>query len=456
MCAQNARTSRRLPIPAVAAAPVLPMRESGGWTYHRKEFSAHWRKDERFPMSVFRRFSLVFQQKANAALDRVEDPNEALDLSYQKLLEQYQQVRRAVADVLTSQKRLEGQQSALKSQYDKLQGQARQALSQGQEDLARTALQRADVVKRQGEALGPQITQLQTQEGQLELTAQKLQAQVEAFRTQRETMKAQYTAAKASTKAVEGISGISEQMADVSLMLDRAKDKVSDMQARSAAVGELADTGFLDNLSLGAGGDDIDAQLRKGGGDDTDLQLAAMKAELGIGTGGSTATAQVMPQTSIGPAQSAAERPATGTPDQGGAWNRGREAAVAASSRGGPPSESPTAAAGGAGSSATGDRPGLVVRIVGLGQYEVPASIGPALDGLDGALSRAVDTSDDASFESCTEELTKLIKANGNQLSKGDVRSSDLIVPSPDMTLEEARALLSTKGDRNGDNGVED
>ena len=39
-------------------------------------------------MSLFRRFSQVFQQKANAALDKVEDPSQALDLSYQKLLEQ--------------------------------------------------------------------------------------------------------------------------------------------------------------------------------------------------------------------------------------------------------------------------------------------------------------------------------------------------------------------------------
>ena len=376
-------------------------------------------------MSVFRRFSLVFQQKANAALDRVEDPNEALDLSYQKLLEQYQQVRRAVADVLTSQKRLEGQQSSLKAQYDKLQNQARQALGQNQEDLARTALQRAEVVKRQSEALVPQIGQLQNQESQLELTAQKLQAQVEAFRTQRETMKAQYTAAKASTKAVEGISGISEQMADVTLMLDRAKDKVADMQARSAAVGELADTGFLDNLALGTGGDDIDAQLRKGAGDDTDLQLAAMKAELGLGPGGA-ATAQVVPQTSIGPGQPASA--AQGSP-------------AAASS----PTAQDAAQAAAPSIAAAAGQDTMVVRIVGLGQYEVPSSIGPALDGLDSALSQAVDTSDAASFESCTEELTKLIKANGRQLPKEDVRSSDLIVPSEDMTLDEARALLSTK-----------
>lgn len=331
-------------------------------------------------MSMFRRMSLVFQQKANAAMDKVEDPNQALDLSYQKILEQYQQVRRAVADVLTSQKRLEGQRANLAAQYEKLQGQARQALGQNQEDVARTALARAEIVQQQMTGLDPQIQQLRVQQGQLELTAQKLGAQVEAFRTQRETMKAQYTAAKASTQAVEGITGISEQMTDVSLMLDRAQDKIENMKARSAAVGELADSGILDSLQLGVGGDDIDAQLRKGGANTVDAQLAAMKAELASGT---------EPKASIG----------AGSKD-------------------------------------------LVVRVTGHAQYAVASSIRPALDGLDEALTAAMEANDTEGFAAAAAELQKLIQANGKELPPDDVRPSDLIVPAADMTLEEARSLM--------------
>ncbi|HEV7467617.1 MAG TPA: PspA/IM30 family protein, partial [Candidatus Dormibacteraeota bacterium] len=53
-------------------------------------------------MSVFRRLSMVFQQKANRVLDKAENPAEALDLSYEKMLENLQTVRRSIADVLTS------------------------------------------------------------------------------------------------------------------------------------------------------------------------------------------------------------------------------------------------------------------------------------------------------------------------------------------------------------------
>jgi phage shock protein A len=348
---------------------------------------------------MFRRLSLVFQQKANAALDKAEDPNQALDLSYQKLLEQLQQIRRAIADVLTSEKRLEGQQSSLQAQYDKLQGQARQALTQGQEALARTALSRADVIKGQVDSLGPQIEQLKTQESQLEVAGQKLQAKVEAFRTQRETMKAQYTAAKASTAAVEGISGISEHMADVSLMLDRAQDKVSQMQARASAVGQLSDSGVLDIPELG-GGDDIDRQLRAASGSDVDSQLAALKAQVAL-------ESSQQPAGAIGAAPAAQAAP--------GAASIGQAASTGAE--------------------------GIVVRVAGDQQYLLPGSVRPALDGLDKALAAAVESGDAAGFGKATAELNKLIQSNGQKLGQDDLRPSDVIAPSAEMSLEDAKQL---------------
>ncbi|TMD40767.1 MAG: PspA/IM30 family protein [Chloroflexi bacterium] len=202
-------------------------------------------------MSVIQRMSDVIQQKVNSVLDKAEDPNEALDLSYQKQLEALQQVRRGVADVLTSEKRLELQQNELSQSQAKLQAQAREAVAQGRDDLARLALTRAQSAQEQLDGLQGQIAQLKAQEQKLEDTAMKLQAKVEAFRTQRETMKAQYTAAKASTQVGESVTGLSEHMADVNLMLDRAREKTTQMQARSAAVDQLMDSGALDTIGPG-------------------------------------------------------------------------------------------------------------------------------------------------------------------------------------------------------------
>lgn len=352
-------------------------------------------------MSVIKRLSQVFQQKANAALDKVEDPTQALDLSYSKMMENLQQVRRSIADVLTSQKRLEAQKAQLGSQYEKLQGQARQALQQGQEDLAKTALGRAQVLKGQVDALVPQIDQLRVQEEALEDTGRKLQAKLEVFRTQRETMKAQYTAAKASTEAVENLSGLSEHMTDVNMMMDRAQDKITQLQARAAAVGELSDSGVLDSLTIGSPSDDIESQLRLGGpSGSVDHELEAMKAELGMGA---------PPQQPLPPSPTVSNLPVA-------------------------PIESPK--------SVPASPDSLVIRITGDALYRVPGSIKPALDALDTALDTAINHNDEQAFTDCANKLYNLIVSSGEKLADSDMATSDIVVPSRDMTIEDAKGII--------------
>src|SRR6201997_414815 len=93
-------------------------------------------------MGVMKRVSTIFRAKANKQLDRLEDPRETLDYSYQTQLELLQKVRRGVADVATSRKRVELQMNQLTQTSDKLDRQARDSLAAGREDLAREALTR--------------------------------------------------------------------------------------------------------------------------------------------------------------------------------------------------------------------------------------------------------------------------------------------------------------------------
>src|SRR5215469_12975434 len=117
------------------------------------------------PMSgVMKRMGMIFRAKANKALDRAEDPRETLDYSYQKQLELLQKVRRGVADVATSRKRLELQLNQLQSQSTKLEDQGRKALAAGREDLAREALTRKAGVQSQLNDLGTQYSSLQGEE----------------------------------------------------------------------------------------------------------------------------------------------------------------------------------------------------------------------------------------------------------------------------------------------------
>jgi phage shock protein A len=236
------------------------------------------------PMGVMKRVQLVFRAKANKALDRMEDPRETLDLSYQTQLELLQKVRRGVADVATSRKRIELQINQLQQGSDKLDRQARDALGSGREDLAREALTRKAGVQSQLGDLQTQYEGLQAEEEKLTNASQRLQAKVDAFRTRKETIKATYTAAEAQTRINEAFTGISEEMGDVGMAIQRAEDKTEQMKARAGALDELMASGALED-AVGGPRDDIQAELdRIGASTGVDGELERMKLELAQGS----------------------------------------------------------------------------------------------------------------------------------------------------------------------------
>ncbi|MDB1089941.1 PspA/IM30 family protein [Streptomyces sp. ACA25] len=231
-----------------------------------------------------KRMGMIFRAKANKAMDRAEDPRETLDYSYQKQLELLQKVRRGVADVATSRKRLELQLNQLQGQSSKLEDQGKKALALGREDLAREALSRRAALQQQVSDLETQHQTLQAEEDKLTMAAQRLQAKVDAFRTRKETIKATYTAAQAQTRIGEAFSGISEEMGDVGMAIQRAEDRTQELQARSGAIDELLASGALDDPT-GTTKDDLTSELdRISGGADVEFELERMKAELAGGS----------------------------------------------------------------------------------------------------------------------------------------------------------------------------
>lgn len=232
-------------------------------------------------MGLWQRFTLIFKSKANSALNKAEDPRQTLDYSYEKQLELLQKVRRGVADVATSRKRLELQIQGLNQQEVKLEGQARAALGAGREDLAREALTRRSGLHQQIEDLQLQLAQLQEQEEKLIIAAQQLQTRVESFRTRKETIKATYSAAEAQTKINEAVAGISSELGDVGLAVQRAEEKTAEMQARAGALDELMASGALEDAT-GLSKDSITVELERMASDsEVEAQLAAMRQELG-------------------------------------------------------------------------------------------------------------------------------------------------------------------------------
>jgi phage shock protein A len=228
-------------------------------------------------MGLSRRLALLFKAKASKVLDRAEDPRETLDYSYQKQLELLQKVRRGLADVATSRKRLELQGQLLNTGAQTLQQQAAAAVAAGRDDLAREALTRRSAALQQLADLAQQQATSQAEQDKLTAASQRLQAKVEAFRTRKETIKASYTAAEAETRVGEAVSGISEEMSDVGLAMQRAEDKTAQLQARAGAIDELLASGALEDAT-GSTKSDIQVELeRMSSQADVDRELAALK-----------------------------------------------------------------------------------------------------------------------------------------------------------------------------------
>lgn len=229
-------------------------------------------------MGLLDRMSTVVQAKMNKIMDKIEDPRETLDLSYEKQLELLQNVKRGVAEVTTSKKRIELQKAKLQMSIDKLDSQAKEALQANRDDLARKALENKAALQAQSATLDQQIADLENQQQKLIAAESRLATKVESFRTKKETIKAEYSAAEAQVKITESVTGISEEMADVGLAVQRAEEKTENMKARSAALDELLESGTLEDYS---GGDEIEKELAKVKAKSTvDDDLARMKSEM--------------------------------------------------------------------------------------------------------------------------------------------------------------------------------
>jgi phage shock protein A len=231
---------------------------------------------------LWQRFTLIFKSKASRALDRAENPTETLDYSYEQMIEQLQNVKRGVADVVTAKKRLELQTQSIEQNVVKLETQARQAVAANREDLARQALERKAAAQQQLQGLDTQVQQLQSQQEGLIASQQQLEAKIESFRSEKEVIKAQYSAAQAQVKIGEAATGIGRGMQDTGMAIQRARDKTEELQARASAIEELTASGALEDVTDNR--TQLDRELSQiSASSQVEDELAKLKAEVGPG-----------------------------------------------------------------------------------------------------------------------------------------------------------------------------
>ena len=127
------------------------------------------------------------------------------------------------------------------------------------------------------QGLDQQVANLELEQEKLTKAEQRLQAKVMAFRNKKEIIKAQYTAAQAQVRIGAALGGISEEMGDISLAVERAEDKTEKLRARAGAIDELAAAGVLEDFT--GREDDIGRELAQiTSVQNVEDELAALKA----------------------------------------------------------------------------------------------------------------------------------------------------------------------------------
>jgi phage shock protein A len=248
-------------------------------------------------MSILGRVADLFQAKTNKLLNSLEDPNDTLDLSYEKMLTGLQDTKRHLADVVAQQKSLERQLASKDAEMAGAEADARLAVQAGRDDLARAALVHRQAAVDGRATLQTALDAIKPQAEKLAGYQQQLEDRIERFRTQKDTMKASYAAAQAQVKVTQSLTGVGDRLGGVDASLRRAEDKMLGMRDKADAMDSLMQQGLLsDPLDKRSRTEKELADLR-----DThivDSQLDQLKAEMAKSLpGGSETAALPSPET---------------------------------------------------------------------------------------------------------------------------------------------------------------
>ncbi|MBE3578000.1 MAG: hypothetical protein IMX00_09970 [Limnochordales bacterium] len=85
----------------------------------------------------------------------------------------------------------------------------------------------------------------------------------------------------------------------------------------------------------------------------------------------------------------------------------------------------------------------MIIRIATEGQYELTGAALARLDEIDNELLAAISANDAQAYQERFRDVLELIRKEGRPLAAGELRESDLVLPPPDTTLEEAKALFA-------------
>ncbi len=194
------------------------------------------------------------------------------------------QMHQVLIDVSATRRRFMEQSATAHRQSQSLEDAAVEALKADRVDLARSALRRRAIVTAEIASLDQHIAEIQTEEERLSLVEQNLRSQIETLHARQQIAAARQTAAGAQVRIGEALYGVSDELLDVALELDRHEQDANILQARANAIADLAASGSLvlsDPLQRGSSDKTLTQPVTSA---DIESQLEILRRELSSGS----------------------------------------------------------------------------------------------------------------------------------------------------------------------------
>jgi hypothetical protein len=88
----------------------------------------------------------------------------------------------------------------------------------------------------------------------------------------------------------------------------------------------------------------------------------------------------------------------------------------------------------------------MIVRLMGEGQFEIDKKHMEEVNRIDNDIVKIVNMGDEKAFRADFKKMIEYVRKNGKKLPNDVLKPSDVIVPPPDITLEEAKKIFEGEG----------
>ena len=88
----------------------------------------------------------------------------------------------------------------------------------------------------------------------------------------------------------------------------------------------------------------------------------------------------------------------------------------------------------------------MIVRILTEGQYNLPGAFVDRLNEIDNEIVDVVGDGDREAFRKLLDQMLDHVRKNGTEVPVEELVESDVVLPEPDITLEEAAELFTGEG----------